>query len=91
MFSGRAFTTKPFLLSKGKYTHTHTHTHTIEGIYARPSAADKYSNIPNKLHELSKKVKVKLSLCLTKEHAMKMYWRDGGIAPRILDLGTRWS
>jgi hypothetical protein len=36
------------------------------------------------------KVKVKLSLWLTKHHAMKAYWRSGGIAPRILDLGTRW-
>jgi hypothetical protein len=36
------------------------------------------------------KVKVKLSLCLTKHHAMKGYWGSGGIAPRILDLGTRW-
>jgi hypothetical protein len=30
------------------------------------------------------KVKVKLFLCLTKHHAMKAYWRSGGIAPRIL-------
>jgi len=29
------------------------------------------------------KVKVKLSLCLTKHHAMKTYWRSGGIFPRI--------
>jgi hypothetical protein len=36
------------------------------------------------------KVKVKLSLCLTKHQAMKTYWGSGGIAPRILDLGTRW-
>jgi hypothetical protein len=36
------------------------------------------------------KVKVKLSLCLTKHHAMKTYWGNGGIVPRILDLGTRW-
>jgi hypothetical protein len=36
------------------------------------------------------KVKAKLSLCLTKHHAMKRYWESGGIAPRILDLGTRW-
>jgi hypothetical protein len=37
------------------------------------------------------KVKVKLSLCLTKHDAMKAYyWGSGGIAPRILDLGTRW-
>jgi hypothetical protein len=31
-----------------------------------------------------------LSLCLTKHHPMKTYWGSGGIAPRILDLGTRW-
>jgi hypothetical protein len=36
------------------------------------------------------KVKVKLSLCLTKYHAMKTYWENGGIDPHILDLGTRW-
>jgi hypothetical protein len=36
------------------------------------------------------KVKVKLSLCLTKHHAIRTYWGSGGIAPRILDLGTRW-
>jgi hypothetical protein len=36
------------------------------------------------------KVKVKLCLCLTKHHAMKAYVGNGGIAPRILDLGTRW-
>jgi hypothetical protein len=35
-------------------------------------------------------VKVKLSMCLTKHQAMKRYWASGGIAPRILDLGTRW-
>jgi hypothetical protein len=34
--------------------------------------------------------KVKLSLCLTKHHTLKAYWGSGGIAPRILDLGTRW-
>jgi hypothetical protein len=36
------------------------------------------------------KVKVKVSLCLIKHHAMKMYWGSGGIALRIPDLGTRW-
>jgi hypothetical protein len=35
------------------------------------------------------KVKVKLSLCLTKHHAMKMDWGSGSISPCILDLGTR--
>jgi hypothetical protein len=41
-----------------------------------------------------KKVKVKLSLCLTKHHAMKTYWGSGGIAPRILTSaldGGEWS
>jgi len=36
------------------------------------------------------KVNVKLSLCLTKHHAMKTYWGIGGISPRILNLGIRW-
>jgi hypothetical protein len=35
------------------------------------------------------KGKVKISLCLTKYHAMEGYWSRGGIAPRILDLGSR--
>jgi hypothetical protein len=47
----------------------------------------KHHNI--KMHGGKKvKVKAKLSLCLTKHHA-KTYWGSGGIAPRILDLGTR--
>jgi len=39
-----------------------------------------------------RKVKVKLSLCLTKHHAMKTYWGSWGIVPRILNLCTilRW-
>jgi hypothetical protein len=35
-----------------------------------------------------------VSLCLTKHHAMKTYWRSGGIAPRIvwpLTSGGEWS
>jgi hypothetical protein len=32
---------------------------------------------------------IKLSLCLSKHYAMKIYRESGGIAPRILDLGTR--
>jgi hypothetical protein len=27
---------------------------------------------------------------LTEHHAIKTYWGSGGIAPHILDLGTRW-
>jgi hypothetical protein len=42
------------------------------------------------LMDIIMKVKVKLSVCLTKHHTMKTYWGSGGIAPRILDLGTRW-
>jgi hypothetical protein len=38
---------------------------------------------------LIKSKKVKLSLCLTKNPAMKTYWGSGGRA-RIFDLGTRW-
>jgi hypothetical protein len=34
--------------------------------------------------------KVKLSLWLTRHHAMRKYCGSGGIVPRILDLGTRW-
>jgi len=35
------------------------------------------------------KGKVKLSLCLTKYHAMKTYCGSGCMALRILDLSTR--
>jgi hypothetical protein len=49
----------------------------IMGWYTQCAAPNTYS-------------KVKLSLCLTKHHAMKTYWGSGGIAPRILDFGTRW-
>jgi hypothetical protein len=38
---------------------------------------------------LKGKGKVKLSLCLTKHHAMKTYRENGGIATHIFDLGTR--
>jgi hypothetical protein len=30
------------------------------------------------------------SLCLTKHHAINTYWGIVGVAPRNLDLGTRW-
>jgi hypothetical protein len=44
------------------------------------------------IHKMVKvNVKVKLSLCSTKHHAMEAYWESGDVAPRILDLGTRWS
>jgi hypothetical protein len=31
-----------------------------------------------------------LFLFVTELHAMKTYWGNGRIAPRILDLGSRW-
>jgi len=36
------------------------------------------------------KVKVKLSLCLTKRHAMKTYCGSGDVTPHIFDLGAKW-
>jgi hypothetical protein len=33
--------------------------------------------------------KLSCPCALTEHHAMKTYWRSGGIIPRILDLGTR--
>jgi hypothetical protein len=36
------------------------------------------------------KVKV-VPVLLIKHHAMKAYWGNGSIAPRILDLGSRWE
>jgi hypothetical protein len=38
---------------------------------------------------LKVKGKCKLSLCLTKHHAMKTYWGSGSTDSRILDLGIR--
>jgi len=35
------------------------------------------------------KGKLKLSMYLTKHHFMMTYWWSRGIAPRILNLGTR--
>jgi len=46
---------------------------------------------PDLLFPLIKgKVKVKLSLCLTKHHTVKTYWVSGCTAPCILKLGTTW-
>jgi hypothetical protein len=44
----------------------------------------------NKRLARSRKVKMKLYLCLTKNHTMKTHWGSEGIVPDILDLGTRW-
>jgi hypothetical protein len=37
-----------------------------------------------------KKVKFVPVFFVTEHNAIKAYWGSGGIAPRILDLGTRW-
>jgi hypothetical protein len=34
------------------------------------------------------KGKINLSLCLTKHHAIKSYWGNGGIAQPIVNIGT---
>jgi hypothetical protein len=47
-------------------------------------------NLNNQKYTNITPLTLKLSLCLTKHHAMKTYWGSGGIAPRSLDLGTRW-
>jgi hypothetical protein len=36
------------------------------------------------------KGKVFPGLFLSEHHVMEAYWGRGGIAPRILDFGTRW-
>jgi hypothetical protein len=45
----------------------------------------------NVLRQSKLKVKVKLFMYLTTHHAKKTYWGSGGIARRILYLGTRWK
>jgi len=42
-------------------------------------------------HLVRLKVEVNLSLCFIKHHAMNTYWRSGGIAPHIPNLGARWK
>jgi hypothetical protein len=39
---------------------------------------------PQGQSERGGKVKVSLCFSLTKQHAMKAYWGNGGIAPRII-------
>jgi hypothetical protein len=45
----------------------------------------------SEFHFASKGKKVKVPLCLTKQHAMKAYWGSRGIAPLILNFGARWG
>jgi hypothetical protein len=44
----------------------------------------------SKKWKVHSKAKIKLSLYLTKHHAMKTYLGSGCIAPRILNFGTWW-
>jgi len=46
--------------------------------------------ISRRFVETLKQVKVKLSLCFTKNHALKTYSGSGDIASHILYVGTRW-
>jgi len=50
----------------------YTHTHTQRG-------GAKYV-----LSNYKEKVKLSLSYSLTEHHAIKVYWRSGGITPRVL-------
>jgi hypothetical protein len=65
----------------------------LENDNSVPSAKVKntwsYTSTPN-APSWRGKGKGKVALCFTKHHAMKIYWGNGGIAPRIIDLGTRW-
>jgi len=45
---------------------------------------------PTGREKFIRELKVKLSLYLTKHHAMNKYWGTAGTAPCILNLGTRW-
>jgi hypothetical protein len=47
----------------------------VHGLGNMSKRASKYSSCP---------------CALTEHHAMEAYWRNGGKAPRILCLGTRW-
>jgi hypothetical protein len=64
---------------------------------SRPQQAELHNTAPPpKFHLLSLLSdttvveRVKLSLCWTKHHAMKAFRGSGGIAPCIIDHGTRW-
>jgi len=51
-------------------------------------------HVLNEFRRFITKVKIKLSLCLTKNDVMETYWGNGGIVPRIhyhgID-GDEWS
>jgi hypothetical protein len=46
--------------------------------------------MPQPSHNLTESKNNIWCFLLTKHHATKAYWGNGGIVPRILDLGTRW-
>jgi hypothetical protein len=60
----------------------------LEEMWRTTKVSVKIQNVRPRLRP-GKKKKVK-SLCSTEHHAMETYWGSGGIAPRILDLGTKW-
>jgi hypothetical protein len=55
--------------------------------------ADRFAEIKNAWSCTATPPYVFMAWCsvLTEHHAMKTYWGSGGIALRIVDLGTRWS
>jgi len=62
---------------------------------SRLNSRECYHSVQNLLfsHFLSKNSKYEILVVpvpQTEHHAMKTYWGSGGIAPCVLDLGTRW-
>jgi hypothetical protein len=53
------------------------------------TSVDPFLEIALQLTHMGDKENVKLLMCL--HHAMKAYCGSGGIASRIIDLGTRWK
>jgi hypothetical protein len=63
------------------YTYIQTYIHTYLHPYIHP-----YIHTHSMVQD---KGKGKVVPVPSKHHAIKTYWKSGGIAPRILDLGTR--
>jgi hypothetical protein len=60
--------------------------HSSENVSVHPVAIVRFV-----MHSHWKGKKAKLSICLTKHHAMKAYWGSGGISPpAFFDIGPRW-
>jgi hypothetical protein len=54
------------------------------------SLVSKQTQLPRIPYVTSKSKSKVVPVLSTEHHAMKAYWGSRGIAPRIIDLGTRW-